>query len=128
MSDATTVLSNQWSNSYSSSTSLSNRTVTSAITINADIMTGNQATTSSGYGGGFENFIRFLESWSNENFNFGGSLVCMWQSTKAVGAWQNTGVYYNAPVRKYTFGVFGTNWPPGTPYVLNTSKGTWRQY
>lgn len=128
MSDATTVLSNQWQNSYSSSTSLNNRPVTSALTINADIMTGNQATTSAGYGGGFENFIRFLENWSGENYNFGGSLVCMWQSTKAVGQWQNTGVYYNAPVRQYTFGVFGTNWPPGTPYFSYASKGTWRQY
>ena len=128
MADATTVLSNEWQNSYSSSTSLNNRPVNSALTINADIMTGNQATTSAGYGGGFENFIRFLENWSNENYNFGGSLVCMWQSTKAVGQWQNTGVYYNAPVRQYTFGVFGTSWPPGTPYVHDTSKGTWRQY
>ncbi len=127
MSDATTVLSNQWSDSYNSSTTLSNRPVTSALTINADIMTGNQATTAqNGYGGGFENFIRFLENWSGENYNFGGSLVCMWQSTKATGKWITTGTYYNAPNRQYTFGVFGTRWPPGTPNAVVTTRGTWR--
>jgi Tfp pilus assembly protein PilX len=129
MSDATTVLSNQWSNSYDSGTPLTGnngRNVTSALTINADIMTGNTATTSAGYGGGFENFIRFLENWSGENFNFGGSLVQMWQATKVTAPWQNTGIYYNPPNRQYTFGVFGTKWPPGTPNLVVTTRGTWR--
>ena len=129
MSDATTVLSNQWSNSYNGTTdkNLSDRPVNQALTINADIMTGNSATTSNGYGGGFENFIRFLENWSGQDFNFGGSLVCMWTAAQATAVWQNTGIYYNPPNRKYTFGVFGTNWPPGTPNVIVTSRGTWRQ-
>ena len=136
ISDATTVLSNQWSNSYNSSTTLepqgssAGRLVNQPYTINADIMTGNSVTTSSGYGGGFENFIRFLEDWGDngkaqQNFNFGGSLVCMWASQKATAPWQNTGNYYNAPNRSYTFGVFGTNWPPGTPCLVSTTKGTW---
>jgi len=127
LSDATTVLSNQWSNSYSSSTGFSSRNVTGPLTINADIMTGNSATTSAGYGGGFENFIRFLENWSGQNYNFGGSLVCMWTAAQATAVWQNTGIYYNPPNRNYTFGVFGANWPPGTPNVIVTSRGTWRQ-
>ena len=127
MSDSTTVLSSQWSNSYNSSTSLSNRNVTSAVTLNADIMTGNQATTSAGYGGGFENFVRFLESWSGQNWNFGGSLVCMWQSSKTTGVWQNTGIYYNPPNRNYNFNVFGTNWPPGIPCFPVVARGTWHQ-
>jgi hypothetical protein len=134
MSDATTVLSNQWpspssTTQYTSGTSLNGRDVTSALTLNADIMTGNQATTqANGYGGGFENFIRFLENWNPgtaQNFNFGGSLVCMWQSAKATGKWITTGTYYNAPSRQYTFGVFGTKWPPGTPNVVYTTRGTW---
>ena len=140
LSDATTVLSNQWSNSYNSGTNLTDtgsgkslvpgRDVTGPLTINADIMTGNSATTSAGYGGGFENFIRFLENWQyngTQNFNFGGSLVCMWTAHQATAVWQNTGIYYNPPTRNYTFGVFGTNWPPGTPNVIVTSRGTWRQ-
>ena len=134
MSDATTVLSNQWpapssTTQYTNSTTLANRPVTAPLTINVDIMTGNSATNSSGYGGGFENFIRFLENWqannTTQNYNFGGSLVCMWTAAQATGVWQNTGIYYNPPNRKYTFGVFGTNWPPGTPNVVYTAKGTW---
>ena len=139
MSDATTVLSNQWptpssANQYTSTTPLTGsngRNVTSALTLNADIMTGNQATSqANGYGGGFENFIRFLEDWGDsgkgtQSFNFGGSLVCMWQSAKATGKWITTGTYYNAPNRQYTFGVFGTKWPPGTPNVVYTTRGTW---
>ncbi len=132
MSDATTVLSNQWQDSYSSSTDMSNRKVTAALTINADVMTGNSATTQqNGYGGGFENFIRFLENWqansTTQNFNFGGSLVCMWQSQKATGKWVAPGTYYQPPNRNYTFGVFGANWPPGTPNAIVVTKGTWRQ-
>ncbi|HUJ69145.1 MAG TPA: hypothetical protein VLW86_06455, partial [Syntrophorhabdales bacterium] len=130
MSDAMTILSNNWQNSYSNSTSLSpGRNVNSSLTINADVMTGNSSTTAqNGYGGGFENFIRFLENWSGQNFNFGGSLVCMWQSQKANGKWIAPGTYYQPPTRNYTFGVFGNNnWPPGTPKAIVVARGTWRQ-
>ena len=127
MSDATTILSDNWHDSNSTQ-GLSNRTATS-ITLNADIMTGNSATTQNGYGGGFENFLRFLESWTGQTFNLAGSLVCMWASQQTSGAWQNTGVYYNAPNRVYTFnsGQWGGKWPPGTPCVVLTQRGTWRR-
>lgn len=130
LSDATTILSGSWKDTYTSSTSLSSRTP-SDITLNVDIMSGNQATTSSGYGGGFENFLRFLENWSGHTFSLTGSVVCMWESKKTTGVWKNTGVYYNAPNRVYTFnsGQWGGKWPPGTPCLLITTRGTWqRQY
>jgi hypothetical protein len=135
MSDALTILSNQWSSSYNSGTAMTGtngRLVTEPYTINADVMTGNSATTAqNGYGGGFENFIRFLEDWGdngkgNQNFNFGGSLVCEWTAAKATGKWIAPGTYYNPPSRNYTFGVFGNNWPPGTPKAVVVARGNWR--
>jgi Tfp pilus assembly protein PilX len=130
LSDATTILSGSWKDTYTSSTTLSNRTPND-ITLNVDIMSGNSATTASGYGGGFENFLRFQENWTGHTFSLTGSVVCMWESKKTSGVWKNTGVYYNAPNRVYTFnsGQWGGKWPPGTPCLLITTRGTWqRQY
>jgi len=134
MSDALTVLSSNWSSAnYTSShdTSVNDRTATST-TIYADIMTGNQDTSyiqgQQGYGGGVNNLTRFLENWSGQTFSFGGSLVCLWQSSVAKGKYQDPGNYYNVPNRNFTFNPFNSEMPPGTPYFPVIAKGTWRHY
>ncbi len=135
MSDALTVLSSSWSSTNytkSNDTSVSDRPATTT-TINVDIMTGNRDTTvqsggSQGYGGGVNNLTRFLENWTNQTFNFGGSLVCLWQSSKVTGKYQNPGNYYNVPNRNFTFNPFNSEMPPGTPYFPIVSKGTWRHF
>ncbi|MFH0786442.1 MAG: PilX N-terminal domain-containing pilus assembly protein, partial [Pseudomonadota bacterium] len=85
LADAVTVLSNNWDDAHSNS-SIGSRTAT-ATTVNAAIMAGNKNTQGSQYSGGVENLIRFLENWQGINFNYGGSLVCLWESQQATGNW-----------------------------------------
>jgi type II secretory pathway pseudopilin PulG len=70
------------------------------------------------YGGGLENFPRFLENFSSRTVNFGGSLVSLWYS--AYANWNWGGSYYSPPTRVWSFDTrfrLPQNWPPGTPKV-----------
>ena len=100
--------------------------------VNAAILAGHSATTcdyarsgcsSPDYGGGLENFPRFLENWSGVTFTYTGSLVSLFTSQYATGLWNNTWPskgYYNAPTRNWQFDInfrFPDRLPPGTPSV-----------
>ena len=134
MSDALTVLSSNWSSANYTATHDSTYTdrTAASTTIYADIMTGNQNTSyisgQQGYGGGVNNLTRFLENWSGQTFTFGGSLVCLWQSSVATGRYQDPGNYYGVPNRNFTFNPFNSEIPPGTPSFPFITKGTWRHY
>ncbi len=70
------------------------------------------------YGGGLENFPRFLENWSGVTLTYRGSLVSLHFASKAVGTWN--GNYYTPPVRDWAFETRfqdPANLPPGTPVV-----------
>ncbi len=127
MADAVTVLSNDWNdaNSQNSNQNLSERRA-SHTTLNAALMTGNvESTAGAQYSGGVENFPRFLENWSGRNFNYSGSLVCLWESDHATGNWVYGGRVYEAPVRNWTYGIDFNNLPPGTPRVRTMAVGAW---
>jgi len=128
LADAVTVLSNNWhdSNSTDSSTQLSHR-VASTTTVNAAIATGPSAESTVGHGNGqLENDIRLLENWSGQTLNYLGSLVDLWHSQQVTKPWQNTGNYYNAPLRNWGYDVlFNTDPPPGTPRGILMIKGQW---
>lgn len=127
LADAVTVLSNNWSdaNSELSTQNLSER-VASDTTLNAALMTGNVESTAGGqYSGGIENFPRFLENWTSRNFNYSGSLVCLWESEHATGNWAYGGRVYTAPNRNWSYGMDFNNLPPGTPRVRSMTVGAW---
>jgi len=98
-------------------------------TVNAAILAGHSATPNDWmqagtqpYGGGLENFPRFLENWSGVTHRYTGSLVSMFTSQFANGFWGNAvnGAYYSAPTRQWSFDVnfrFPERLPPGTPSV-----------
>lgn len=105
-------------------------------TVNAAILAGHSATpcdanrggcTNPAYGGGLENFPRFLENWGGVVFRYTGSLVSLYESRFALGLWGNSlnpgfanGNYYSAPTRQWSFDVnfrFPERLPPGTPSV-----------
>jgi hypothetical protein len=100
-----------------------------ATTVNAAILSGHSETPNDWmragtqpYGGGLENFPRFLENWSGVTHRYTGSLVSMFTSRFATGYWGNSvnGTYYNAPNRQWSFDVnfrFPERLPPGTPSV-----------
>lgn len=101
-----------------------------ATEVNAAILAGHSATTcdyarvgcsSPQYGGGLENFPRFLENWGSDRvFRYTGSLVSLFQSRVANRyAWSNR-AYYDPPARQWSFDVnfrFPERLPPGTPSV-----------
>jgi hypothetical protein len=128
LADAVTVLSNNWSdgNAVNSGTTLSGRTATTT-TVNAAIATGPSVESASGAGNGqLENDIRLLENWSGQTLNYAGSLIDLWHSEQVTKPWQNTGVYYNAPHRNWSYDpLFNATPPPGTPTGTLLVRGQW---
>lgn len=79
------------------------------------------------YGGGLENFPRFLENWSGRTLFYRGSLVSLYFPQQSTGAWG--GHYYNPPGRDWAFDLrFNdpANLPPGTPVVGNVIHTAFR--
>lgn len=115
-------------------------------TVNAAILAGHSPTTcdwqragcsTNNYGGGLENFPRFLETWGSVVFTYTGSLVSLFASQYAHGLWGNSvnaagmtqGGYYDAPTRNWQFDVnfrFPQRLPPGTPSVGTVLQTAYR--
>jgi hypothetical protein len=131
LADAVMILSNGWNDSNSAS-SLSSRPATST-TVNAAIVGGviDTATsgTNAGYGGGAENFPRFLENWTGDDFTYYGSMVQLFQSKQFNHQWVPNGTSgncYNPPERHLYFdNNFFTKPPPGTLTLVSYNKGRW---
>ena len=131
MADAITILSTSWSDG-SSGAGLSSR-VAADTTVNAAFLAGIvQTSSTNGYSGGVENFPRFLEDWSGHTFTYNGSMVVMYDSKFATGAWQGTGSaigIYNPPTRNWAFDQNFhdvTKIPPSTPQVRALVRGGWK--
>lgn len=116
-----------------------------ATTVNAAILAGHSATpcdyaragcAAPPYGGGLENFPRFLENWNGRVFRYTGSLVSLYVSEYATGLWGNTTNvgfgnqgYYTPPDRQWSFDVnfrFPERLPPGTPSVGTVLQTAYR--
>ncbi len=124
VSDAFNILSGNWSDTNSTNTGLSGKTAT-ATTINTTVITGNTDTTSGQYNGGFENIHRMHENWSGVNLTYSGSVIVLYNSTKATGNWVYGGNYYTAPNRIWSYDTSlsgGTTSIPGFPSVFNVAK------
>jgi len=80
------------------------------------------------YGGGLENYPRFIESWSGRTATYSGSLVSLSEGQYALAPW-SYGSYYRAPSRNWSFDTRfedPTNLPPGTPVVGNVIHTAFR--
>jgi hypothetical protein len=129
LADAITVLSSSWNDgTYSQAPgSASSDTVDAAclegiVPSNSAITSGNSAN----YSGGVENFLRLLENWGNLYYN--GSIVVMFPSQYATNRWQQTGNFYDAPNRYWSFDTNFTvraKLPPFTPEMKTTIRNTW---
>jgi hypothetical protein len=81
------------------------------------------------YGGGLENFPRFLETWSGVQMHYRGSLVSLFNSQVANlhdWSWRH---YYDPPSRDWQFDTRfrdPTQLPPGTPTVATVSQIAYR--
>ena len=124
--DAITILSVNWSdaNSYSPLASRAGK----PTTVNSALLAGAVETTQDHYGGGMENFPRFLESWGKDNpFTYNGAMVKMFPSLYATNFWQ-TGTVYGPPARNWAYDRnfdSSTKLPPLTPGLLKTIRSVW---
>jgi hypothetical protein len=126
--DALTVLSNSW-NDTKSNQNLTNR-IASNTTVYAAFLTGNTETHLGNYNGGLENLPRFLENWSGKTFTYRGSMVDLWFSEQATGAWVYGSPQYEAPNRDWAFDLAfldPANLPPGVPQINTVLKVSWLQ-
>lgn len=124
--DAITILSSAW-NPANSTAALSSRTAASD-TVNAAVLTGNVPSDGDYYSGGVENFLRFLENWSNQTLTYNGSLVCLFSSQIANQPWPGTGTVYNPPTRDWSFDLNFNNpqkQPPMMPDLRTVLRSQW---
>jgi hypothetical protein len=142
-SDAITFLSNGWNDANQAN--YAHRAAAPLTTVHAAIAAGHSATTCDWfragcgapvYGGGLENFPRFLENWSGRTFRYVGSLVSLFESRLSLGDWGNSinpgfsnGAYYSAPTRDWSFDIRFRDprlLPPGTPRVGTVMQTAFR--
>jgi hypothetical protein len=126
MGDAVTILSTNWSDSYTASTTLNSRNLPVSTTINAACLEGIVPSNGTQYSGGVENFLRLLENWGNVTLNYNGSIVVLFQSQYATGFWN--GNYYGVPTRRWGFDSnFNSQngLPPMTPQVRAIVRKNW---
>jgi hypothetical protein len=129
MADSITILSPSWDDSQTGKMPSPSETTINAACLEGIVQT--DPTISGDYSGGVENFLRLLENWSGVNLWYNGSIVVMFPSQYAVGHWQNTGNYYNAPTRKWAFDLnFAQQGklPPLTPQSKAIIRGNWNAY
>jgi hypothetical protein len=112
--------------------------VAAPMSVNAAVAAGHSATpcdaagpgcTTHPYGGGLENFPRFLENWSGVTMLYRGSLVSLFQSQYAARRTWNWRSYYSAPTRDWAFELRfrdPRNLPPGTPTVGTVNRIAFR--
>ncbi len=128
IADAITILSDNWVDKNSSSTTWSKRKAT-ATTINAAIIAGIVPSDGSYYSGGVENFHRLLEDWSGINFTFNGSIVAVYPSRQASSQWGNNNHIFKPPAeRNFSRDPNFLNpakLPPGTPEVRTIIRSKW---
>ena len=124
--DAITILSVNWTDANSVNT-VANRDA-QATTVNAAILAGAVETTLGNYGGGMENFPRFLESWGSGNtFTYNGSMIKMFPSRYATNMWGKSNVY-DPPRREWAYDINfedGTKLPPLTPSLQKVVRSLW---
>ena len=84
-----------------------------------------------GNDGGTHNFLRYLERWSGQTFNYRGSLVSLYYSTYATGTFKyDENTVYRAPTRDYEFDLDFLDLnllPPGTPRFRDVVNLGFRQ-
>ncbi len=134
MSDALTILSSSWKDATSFTPDESGPTPSSAITINAAILTGikpSTGNTTSTFSGGVHNLPRLLEDWTSSRYVWlNTSIINLFNSTKATGQFvtPGSGSYYTAPSRRFSFDYNFLDYdkvPPGIPCVLAAIRVNW---
>ena len=143
IADVANFLSNSWTDA--SSTTYPRPRTFATTSVWAALLAGNSETPCDArncgspqpYGGGLENFPRFLEDWGGSGvgtpFNYTGSLVSLFVSRQSARLWGHTlnsgRPYYSPPVRNWAFETRFRNpvlLPPGTPRLGSVLQISYR--
>lgn len=126
--DAINILSNNWAdaNSDASNDPYSGRTA-GDTTINSVFINGIVKSASNNYSGGVENYFRLLENWGSKKLTFSGSLIELWESQRAKGAWKYGSPIYDAPNRIWSWdnALGGLVGPPGVSPTTSLVRKQW---
>jgi type II secretory pathway pseudopilin PulG len=129
LADAITILSPNWSDSYSSGSAVGSRTPVNT-TVNAGCLEGIVQSVGNNYSGGVENFLRLLENWSSSTtLTYNGSIMVMFPSSYGTNLWG--GGYYGVPKRDWGFDtnfLIQSELPPLTPQFRAVVRNTWSGY
>ncbi|AFY95841.1 hypothetical protein [Chamaesiphon minutus] len=111
--------------------------VNAAFLSYTDTSVGNSTGTSSlagppSYSGGLNNYMRMVENWGGQNFNYSGSFVSLGSPQEFSGAYQAGGGagYYNVPIRNFNYEVDFNAFdrlPPLTPRVIYLQQETFKR-
>ena len=129
--DAIIMLSTVWQDARS--TCDSTVRIPANTTYNMVMMSGNLTTTTGNYNGGLENELRFLENWAGYTVTFRGSVINLWASQKATGAWggnnATNGFVYGVPgVRDWGYdNIYRVSNPPDIPMVYGMEEILWQR-
>ena len=129
--DQVMLLSNNWDDKNSRWDMLTADTTRTATETHHHIamLSGWSESTSTVYGGGIENFPRYLEAWSGVNHFLRGSLVMGFHSVYY--PWKRSGGgAYSPPLRQWFFDPhyeLMTNQPPGAPRYDVYAVRRWRE-
>jgi hypothetical protein len=123
--DAINVLSGNWTDTnsqqqISGSYSVSSARAATSTTINAALVSGIVPTSSAGYSGGVEGFIRMQEDWRTQNFVYYGSISQFFTSLQGYAAGSATGQFYKPPATMrwfYDYQTFADAPPPGNMQI-----------
>jgi hypothetical protein len=143
MSDSLTVLSSNWSDATSLTTTYSSSpssfSASYDTTINAVIVTGTMPSTGTSgttFSGGVYNLPRLLQNWGGSSIWLNTSILRLWSSTMATNQFRNpngyspapVNPYYSPPTRRYNFDLNYLNpakVPPGIPNALVPIRFGW---
>jgi len=138
LSDAVTFLSAGWVDAAHAALPATPTNSTGEMWVFAAVAAGHSATpcdytvagcAGNNYGGGLENFPRFLERWTGVQMHYRGSLVSLFQSQAANRHVWNWRHYYDPPSRDWQFDTRfrdPTQLPPGTPVSATVSQIAYR--
>ena len=83
-----------------------------------------------GTDGGVHNFLRYLENWGGQGFNYKGSIVSLYYATYGTGVYKCCTTVYSPPTRNDVFDLDFENpegLPPGTPMFRDVETLSYRQ-
>jgi hypothetical protein len=117
MGDTITLLSKNWVDTNSTGSPTGNSRWAANTTVNASLVAGHSPSSGGTYGGGAENFVRYLEDWNHNNnyFTYYGSMVQLFRPQQANGAFSSAGSIFKAPVLKWYYDddLLTAGAPPG---------------